>query len=277
MKTRLLFIAAAFLLLFNGSIKAQVYTNQSRTFTFTEVAHSTATTYNGNAQHVLAVWIEQGTGTPGTFIVTKFRYVGSGTKDHLPTWAVKAGGSASNATSATCNVATATSGATLASWTTKTVTWDGKNAAGTLVADGNYQFVIQSTWDHNYTNPTTIGTVTRYFPFVKGPGAANPTFLADANFTAITATLANPEFSIKPEVTIYPNPTNGIFNMDFKNDVNNIRVVDILGKVVFSEKIASASADTTKRIDLSNLNNGLYIVSVTNDNGTSNYKIILNK
>ena len=272
MKTRLLFIAATFLLFFNGSIKAQVYTNQSRTFTFTELAHSAATTYNGNAQHDLAVWIEQGTGTAGTFIVTKFRYVGSGTKDHLPTWAVKAGGAATNATTA-CNILTATTGATLSAWqTNKAVIWDGKNAAGTLVADGNYQFVVQSTWDHG-----AAGTVTRYFPFVKGPGAANPTFTADANFTAITATLANPEFSIKPEVTIYPNPTNGIFNIDFKNDVNSIRVVDILGKVVYSEKIASASADTTKRIDLSNLNNGLYIVSVTNDNGTSNYKVILNK
>ena len=269
MKTRLLFITVAFLLLIDGSIKAQ--TAQSITLTFTEAPHSTATTYNGNAQHDLAIWIEQGTGTAGTFIVTKFRYVGSGTKDHLPTWAAKAGGTASNATATACNVLTATTGATLSSWqTNKTVTWDGKNSAGTLVADGNYQFVIQSTWDHG-------GTATRYFPFTKGPNAITPTFVADTNFTGITAVLANPEFSIKPEVTIYPNPTNGIFNMDFKNDVNNIRVVDILGKVVYSEKIASETADTTKRIDLSNLNNGLYIVSVTNDNGTSNYKIILNK
>lgn len=269
MKTKIIFIAT-FLFLFNGNIDAQ--TVQSRTFTFTEVAHSTATTYNGNAQHVLAVWIEQGTGAPGSFIVTKYRYVGNGTKDHLPTWAVKAGGLASNATSG-CNTLTAITGATLSSWqTNKTVTWDGKNAAGTLVADGNYQFVIQSTWDHG-----TAGTVTRYFPFVKGPNAPNPTFINDTNFTNISATLANPEFSIKPEITIYPNPTNGIFNMDFKNDVNSIRVIDILGKVVYSEKMASASAGTTKRIDLSSLNNGLYIVSVANDNGTSNYKIILNK
>ena len=269
MKTNLHIAIITFLLLINISIDAQ--TVQSRTFTFTELTH--ASTYNGNAQHDLAVWIEQGTGTAGTFIVTKFRYVGGGTSDHLPTWSVKAGGTASNALAAAANIATATTGATLSAWqTNKTVTWDGKNAAGTLVADGNYQFVIQSTWTHG-----TTGTVTRYFPFVKGPGAVNPTFVADANFTAITATLANPEFSIKPEVTIYPNPTSGIFNMEFKNDVNSIRVINILGKVVYFEKVAADSTETTKRIDLSNLVNGLYIVSVSNDNGTSNFKVVLNK
>lgn len=270
MKTKLLFIAVAFILIFNVNLDAQ--TVQSRTFTFTEA--SQASTYNGNSQHVLAVWIEQGTGTPGTFIVTKFRYVGAVTSDHLPTWASKASAAVTTtATSASCNVATATTGATLAAWSTKTVTWDGKDASGLLVADGNYQFVIQSTWNHG-----TTGTVSRYFPFVKGPNAINPSYVDDSNFTSITAILANPEFSVKPEVIIYPNPTTtGNFFMEFKNDVNKIRIINILGKVVYSEKVTSDYAATTKRIDLSNLVNGLYIVSVTNENGTSNYKVVLNK
>ena len=269
MKTKLLFSVTAFLSFFIGNIDAQ--TTQSRTFTFTEASH--ASTYNGNAQHVLAVWIEQGSGTSGAFVVTKFRYVGSGTNDHLSTWASKASaGATTTATSTLCNTTTATTGATLSAWSTKTVTWDGKNAAGTLVADGNYQFVIQSTWNHG-----TTGTVTRYFPFVKGSGATNPTFTDDANFTGISAILANSEFSIKPDVTIYPNPSTGIFNMDLKNDVNNIKVINILGKIVYNEKVTKDTAGTSKKIDLSNLNNGLYIVSVTNENGISNYKVILNK
>ena len=65
--------------------------------------------------------------------------------------------------------------------------------------------------------------------------------------------------------------------MDLKNDINNIKVINILGKVVYNEKVTQDSAGTTKRVDLSNLVNGLYIVSVTNDNGTSNYKVVLNK
>lgn len=269
MKRKLLIVIN--ILLFISFIRLNAQTAQSRTFTFTEASH--ASTYNGTAQHVLAVWIEQGTGSPGTFIVTKFRYVAGSTNDHLPTWAVKSGGSATNATSASCNVATATTGATLSAWSTKTVTWDGKDAAGNLVADGNYQFVIQSTWSHN----TTTGTATRYFPFVKGPGATNPTFADDANFTAISAVLSSPSFSMKPEVAIYPNPTTGILNLDFKNDVNYIRIINILGKVVYNEKITEDLTNSNKRIDLSNLVGGIYIVSVSNDIGTSNYKVILNR
>jgi hypothetical protein len=269
MKLRLLIAINTLILLASAPIIAQ--TVQSRTFTFTEASHSS--TYNGNAQHDLAVWIEQGSGTAGTFIVTKFRYVGGGTSDHLPTWAAKASAGLTNtATSTSCNTATAISGATLSAWSTKTVTWDGKDASGNLVADGNYQFVVQSTWNHG-----TTGTAIRYFPFVKGPGATNPTFTDDANYTGITAVLSSPSFSIKPEVSIFPNPTNGIINMDFKNEVNNIRIINILGKVVYNEKVTEESTITNKRIDLSNLVGGIYIVSVSNENGTSNYKVVLNK
>lgn len=269
MKRKLLIVIN--ILLFISFIRLNAQTAQSRTFTFTEASH--ASTYNGNAQHDLAVWIEQGSGTAGTFIVTKFRYVGGGTNDHLPNWASKSsGGVTSTATSSSCNILTATTGATLSAWSTKTVTWDGKDAAGNLVADGNYQFVVQSTWNHG-----TTGTAIRYFPFVKGPGATNPTFADDANFTAISAVLSSPSFSMKPEVAIYPNPTTGILNLDFKNDVNYIRIINILGKVVYNEKITEDLTNSNKRIDLSNLVGGIYIVSVSNDIGTSNYKVILNR
>jgi len=269
MKTKLLLVINTLMLITFFNANAQ--TNQSRTFTFTEASH--ASTYNGNAQHVLAVWIEQGSGTPGTFVVTKFVYVGGGTNDHLPTWASKASaGLTTTATSASCNTTTATTGATLSAWSTKTVTWDGKDASGNLVPDGNYQFVTQSTWNHG-----TTGTAIRYFPFVKGPGATNPTFTDDANYSGITALLLSPKFSLKPEVSIYPNPSNGIVNLDFKNEVNTIRIINILGKVVYNDKITYDISNTNKRIDLSNLVGGIYIVSISNDSGTSNFKVILNK
>ncbi len=156
------------------------------TFTFTEASHSLSSTYNYNAQHVLAVWIQNTTGTgTGTFVKTKLRNVGSGTKDHLPTWAVNAGGSANNATSSLCNVTDATTGATLSSWSTKTITWDGKNvngsSNGTVVADGTYKVTIQSTWNHG-----TSGTTTKSYTFTKGPNSDIQTPASDANFTTIS-------------------------------------------------------------------------------------------
>ncbi len=267
MKTRLLFITVAFLLLYNNT-NAQS-TAGTLTFKFTSPIH-TSGNYRSDGKYLVAVWIETNptTGT-SAFVKTKLKYGSSGNYDHLATWSSKSGQSVVDATSG---------GTTSSIFTANTISWNGTNVAGTVVADGSYRVAIQETWSHS------AASVTRYFPFVKGVAMDMQTPTADTNFTTISlqwmpTALAVNEFSssLNPKVTIYPNPTNGVFNMDFKNDVKSIRVVDILGKVVYSEKIASESVDTTKRIDLSNLNNGLYIVSVTNDNGTSNYKVILNK
>lgn len=148
------------------------------TFKFTPVSH---TGYAGT-KNVLAVWIQSGT---GSFIKTKLRYAGSITKDHLPIWAVNSGGTSANCLSAACNKTDATTGATLSSFTTKTITWDGKNvngtANGTIVADGTYKVTIEECWNHG-----AAGKTTRSFTFTKGPNEDHQTPANDANFTDIT-------------------------------------------------------------------------------------------
>lgn len=79
------------------------------------------------------------------------------------------------------------------------------------------------------------------------------------------------------QVVVYPNPTKGVFNIDFKNEINNIRVSNMLGQVVYDEKMAISTPGTTKNIDLSIYGNGIYIINVSNDKGTSSYKVIVEK
>ena len=282
MKTKLLFIAAAFLLLINN-INAQS-TAGILSFTFNQ-PRPTNPSVSGNS-NVLAVWIESST---GTFIKTKLKHASSSTSDHLPTWAAKSGGVATNAMGINSNTTSADTGATLKSTAVapspffnfglKTITWDGTNVANAIVANGTYKIWVESSWNDG---PNNIHNEIISFPFTKGTSTSTTNPVGDSYINGITLTWTPTQAGvndllIKPEVTIYPNPTNGIFNMDFKNEVKSIRIVDILGKVVYSEKVASETIEATKRIDLSNLNNGLYIVSITNDNGTSNYKVILNK
>ena len=70
MKKLLLTTSIALGLFFSVNLSAQ--TAGTLTFTFTEVAKATSATYNGNAQHVLAAWIQNTTGTgTGTFVKTK--------------------------------------------------------------------------------------------------------------------------------------------------------------------------------------------------------------
>lgn len=244
------------------------------TFSYTPVSH---TGYSGT-KNVLAVWIQTST---GVFVKSKLRYASLGsTEDHLPAYGVNCGATASDCIT-NGNTTDATTGATLANFTAKSITWDGKNVVGTtngsVVADGTYKVTIQSTWNHG-----TAGTTTRSFSFTKGTVVDHQTPASDANFTNIIADwtpgpLANESFFGKPNAVIYPNPTNGIFNIDLKNEVKSIKVINILGEIVYEEKVVNESIEKTKSINLSNFQNGIYIINFSNDLGNSNYKVILNK
>jgi len=275
MKTKLLYLASiAVILGFTVNLTAQ--TAGTLTFSFTPITQ-TVGAYSGT-KNVLAVWIQS---SGGGFVKSKLRYCSLGsTEDHLPTYGVNCGASASDCIT-NGNITDATTGATLPSYTVKTITWDGKNVSGTLngtvVPDGTYQVTIQETWGHG------TATVLRSFSFTKGPVADHQTPAADTKFTGISldwvpsALGVNDNVSPNTKVVIYPNPTNGIFSIDFKNEINNIRVSNMLGQVVYDEKVADSAAGTTKNIDLSRFGNGIYIINVSNNEGTSNYKVILDK
>ncbi len=271
---KILLSLACITMIIGFSVNMSAQTTGTLTFTFTPVSH---VGYDGT-KNVLAVWIQTGT---DAFVKTKIRYVGaafvSSTTDHLPIWAANSGGTGGN-TSYGCNTTDAVTGATLTSFTTKTTTWDGKNvngtSNGTVVADGTYKVTIEECWNHG-----TSGTTTRSFTFTKGPNSDIQTPANDGNFTNIslqwipTATGIE-RISVNPEINVYPNPTNGKFNVDF-DKAGRIKVINTLGSVVYEEKIDGYSAGT-KSIDLTNFANGIYFISVSNDQGTSNYRIILN-
>lgn len=261
--------------LFLASVSIFAQTSGTLTFTFTETAKSP--TYNGNSQHVLAVWIQT---SAGAFIKTKLRYAGSGTNDHLPTWASNAGcASSANCLGSACNIVDGTTGATRSSWTSYTITWDGKKGAattGTLQPDGVYKVAIQSTWNHG-----TGGTATTTYTFTKGPNPDHQTLGSNSFITSAqldwvpaVATLVDEE-QANPVISVYPNPNNGVFNVDYSNAAQ-IKIVNTLGNIVFDEKTENVS-EGSKVIDLSNLSNGIYMISVSNEKGTSYHKIILNK
>ena len=273
MKQNLLIIAVlVFTTCFLSKLSAQ--TDGTLTFTFTEVAKTP--TFNGNSQHLLAAWIQT---SAGAFVKTKLRYVGAVTSDHLPTWAANASCTAGSATSPGCNTVDGITGATRSSWTTYTLSWDGKIGAagtGTLQPDGLYKVSIQSTWNHG-----TGGTSITSYTFTKGASIDYQTPVSGTTYTNVVlhwdpvVTGINESNSENPEFIVYPNPTNGIFNVDY-NKANNIKVTTILGVVVYAEKLELLSSGT-KSIDLINFANGIYFINVSNGQGSSRHKVILNK
>jgi hypothetical protein len=244
------------------SVNAQ--TPGTLSFSFTPVSHNG---YSGT-KNVLAVWIRDNN---GGFVKTRLRYVGWGTADHLPTWAVNAGGSAFNAMSG-CNIIDAITGATLSNFTTKSITWDGTNTSENIVNDGTYKVCILSTWNHGNS-----GTTYKEYPFTKGPSSDIQTPADDANFTNISlewnATVGVDETSLSPIFNIYPNPTSGILNIEYKN-ITNIKVVDMQGKIVISKNFSN-SIDGKEIFDFSSFSKGIYQVVLVNNDKTIVKKIIL--
>ena len=280
-------------------LSSQLHAQTAGTLTFTwNQPQPTSPAPNAGIKNVLAVWIEN---SSGTFIKTKYRFVSSTTKDHLPTWAVKSGGALTNATTTTCNTTDAISGATCTSTTTttgttptgsirptafgtKTITWDAKNVVGTtngtVVADGDYKVWIESSWvDSGSNNHNELVS----FTFTKGPTPLHLTPAGDTYVNTIVLDWA-PQVastqdlkSSEPSVVIYPVPSSGVFNIDLKNQVNDIKVFNLLGQIILTEKLEANNVDTTKQIDLSGFTNGSYVLSLTNEFGTSSYEIVVNK
>ena len=66
-------------------------------------------------------------------------------------------------------------------------------------------------------------------------------------------------------INIYPNPNNGIFNINIKNicDENiSVEIMNITGQVIYSKQFDIKLTKTVKEIDISNYSKGLYFLKV---------------
>ena len=76
------------------------------------------------------------------------------------------------------------------------------------------------------------------------------------------------------QISVYPNPSSDIFNIDLNNiSFYNIRVRDITAKLLFSE---SNIARASYRLDMSEFSNGVYLLEIESGNKRIVKKIILN-
>ena len=100
-------------------------------------------------------------------------------------------------------------------------------------------------------------------------GGAFTTYKGDNNSAhliglSLGTVLSSESFETTTKLTVYPNPSNSIFNIDI--DANaNIELFDITGKKLISQKIVFG----TTELDLSNYNTGIYLLKVTNENNQS--------
>lgn len=86
-------------------------------------------------------------------------------------------------------------------------------------------------------------------------------------------TLSNSDFNNAIKFSVYPNPANGLIKIEsIEKEIKKIEIIDFLGKVVLIKNVNS----TYSAIDISNLQNGIYLLKVYIENETKTFKIMKN-
>ena len=72
-------------------------------------------------------------------------------------------------------------------------------------------------------------------------------------------------------VAVYPNPASTLLRLESNGEINNIRLVNTIGQVVYN----SSANVTNTQIDISNFDNGVYFIQIDTKNGTTTQKILI--
>ncbi|MFI5141754.1 MAG: T9SS type A sorting domain-containing protein, partial [Bacteroidia bacterium] len=75
------------------------------------------------------------------------------------------------------------------------------------------------------------------------------------------------QFNVINLLNIYPNPASSSLQVAFTGNITNINVYDVLGKEVLNTK--------EKDIDISNLSNGVYNLSIISNEGVLNKRVVI--
>jgi len=103
-------------------------------------------------------------------------------------------------------------------------------------------------------------------PFYDGNSSVRPNitmYFGIAGQTAIN--------KIESNINIYPNPSNGVFNINLANTDNIIEIYNIKGQLILSQE----TNDSNTTIDLSSQSKGVYILKLQFDEQTITEKIIV--
>tara|TARA_R100001369_G_scaffold85159_1_gene118504 strand:+ start:564 stop:2693 length:2130 start_codon:yes stop_codon:yes gene_type:complete len=130
--------------------------------------------------------------------------------------------------------------------------YDGESTDAPVFADGD-ELSGSSLTTSFFQATNSVGAITVKFTsdnFVNAPGW---------DITVSCATLSNEEFS-ELYFSIFPNPVNSELNLKSLIPLDNLIIYDINGRIVFKKTL---SEQQNTKIDLSQLNSGVYLMKVT--------------
>lgn len=147
--------------------------------------------------------------------------------------------------------------------------------------NGGASWINQSTKNNNLPKVPTVFLRQYYFPF-KNQGviylgtSGRGIYQNKQYVSAIKETQKTTENDLK----VYPQPATNGLKLDFNtpnNDVVNIKIVNIMGTVVFSKKEEPSAGPNSLELDVSNLNAGIYILVIEGNSFAKNKTIIISR
>ncbi|HLU84332.1 MAG TPA: T9SS type A sorting domain-containing protein [Vicingaceae bacterium] len=120
-----------------------------------------------------------------------------------------------------------------------------------------------------------LGTIPYYkwsFRFISNSISSNEqgAYIDDLELSG-TLTTSITELNLANSISIYPNPTNGIFSVEADN-MKSIEITSITGEIV--QELVINNNKTT--IDLTSFSSGIYFAKIITDKGSAIKKIVLN-
>lgn len=91
-----------------------------------------------------------------------------------------------------------------------------------------------------------------------------------SSWTVSNNNLATTSFDETTTIAIYPNPVTQLLNIHASKPMNRIKIFDVSGKLIYDLKQKSETINT----DWSQYSNGVYFISIYDDNGFIVKKVI---
>jgi hypothetical protein len=163
-------------------------------------------------------------------------------------------------------------------------TRDGEPRLGNLCVLLRWHQAFPVTQQERYRHATVVRFQGNRNPFIDSVNYAcyidfsnmtkinGPVIPCSASSIGITENNA-----VRPQIGLWPNPTAGQFSLFYTTTVNEpvvVRLIDVTGRVVFTQQYTSASGSNLFALDLSTIARGVYTLQVSGETTVSEKLIV---
>ncbi len=149
--------------------------------------------------------------------------------------------------------------------------------SGSIIADSAYNFVIIGNFftdlntDTLQYNCTSCQNVDSYY-YVDDICVSSDSLLCNGGIDLLPCITSVSEQNLSDKINIFPNPSNGLFNIECKQIIMYYEIQNCLGKVI----LASDSDLNKETIDLSHAGPGIYFLKVRTITDTASFTLFVN-